>query len=324
MRTSLLSPALALLLLGGSPPPATPWNNSGHRIVSLLAWSELGDATRNEITQLLAQHPRFGQDLQVGLEAGSSAPAAARLAFALAANWPDTVRNVTHPMHKVANHPQWHYVNMPYVVGDDVVAAPVKAPEAGPQDILEAIQKNLADLANHELPAGDRAIALCWVVHLIEDLHQPLHACTLYSAQFPTGDAGGTRFLVTRDVTDPNSQTNLHALWDSLLGNYQLPDWEVCVADGLAASPVFSPEDLQVKRAVRDPKAWAEESNRLAIEHAYRNGTLAGAVDDPAHAEPAPPLPKGYLATAERVAMRRAVLAARRLADVLDRAFAAK
>ena len=324
MRTFLLSPALALLLLGGSPPPAMPWNNSGHRIVSLLAWSELGDATRNEITQLLAQHPRFAQDLQVGLPPGSSATDAARRAFALAANWPDTVRSVTHPMHKVANHPQWHYINMPYVVGDDVVAAPAKPPEQGPQDILEALQKNLADLANHDLPAGDRAIALCWVVHLIEDVHQPLHACTLYSAQFPKGDAGGTRFLVTRDVTDPNSRTNLHALWDSLLGNYLLPEWELCVADGLAALPVFSREDLEAKRAVRDAKVWAEESHRLAIESAYENGKLSGAAAGVADADSPPPLPTGYLVDAERVAMRRAVLAARRLADVLDRAFAAK
>lgn len=324
MRTIALPSVLSLVLLAGSPPPAMPWNNSGHRIVSLLAWSRLGEATRAEITQLLAQHPRFQQDLQLDLPPGSSDADAARLAFTLAANWPDTVRNVAHPMHRTANHPQWHYIDMPYTVGEGVVAAPAKPPEKGPQDILEAIQKNLGDLGNRELPASERAIALCWVVHLIEDVHQPLHACTLYSAQFPNGDAGGTRFLVTRDLADANSRTNLHALWDSLLGNYQLPEWERCVADGLAALPVFTPEDLAAKCAVRDIRVWAEESHRLAIESAYRNGTLTGAVTGSDDAAPPPPLPKGYLADAERVAMRRAVLAAHRLADVLERTLAAK
>ncbi|MBL8727990.1 MAG: S1/P1 nuclease [Planctomycetes bacterium] len=319
---STLSLCLVLAAIGGAAPPAAPWNNSGHRIVSLLAWNQLSPPTRADVAALLRAHPRFQADLQPGLPPGSDAMAAARHAFALAANWPDAVRSVTHPMHRVANHPRWHYVELPFVVGEVGAAPPAAAAgEPGPGNILEAIDANLAALADRALPAPDRAIALCWVVHLIEDLHQPLHACTLRSAQFPDGDQGGTRFVVTRSVVDVRSQTSLHALWDGLLGDYQSQAWEGCVAAGLALRPELSPASLAEAVAVRDPAAWAAESHDLGVRWAYLGGELRGAVADTPAAERAPPLPVGYLAAAEAVAMQRAALAAARLADALNRIF---
>ena len=37
----------------------------------------------------------------------------------------------------------------------------------------------------------DRARALRFLTHFVGDLHQPLHAAELFSAQFPDGDVGG-------------------------------------------------------------------------------------------------------------------------------------
>jgi hypothetical protein len=322
MIARAISIGMILTALGGRSGPAAPWNNSGHRIVSFLAWSKLTEPARVAVAKLLAAHPRFEADLQVGLPANCTAMDAARHAFALASNWPDTVRSASHPMHRVANHPAWHYIDIPFVTGDRSAAGAAPAQEAardeGPKNIVEALEKNLRDLTTPSLPAADRAIALCWVVHLIEDVHQPLHACTLYSAQFPEGDKGGNSFVVLRTLSDRNSKTNLHSLWDSLLGNYQLQAMENCVAVGIGERP--APPDLAALVAVRDPAVWAKESHDVAAEYAYLKGELVGAAEG-ADVAKVPPVPSGYLAAAEGVAMQRAVLAANRLADTLNRIF---
>lgn len=322
MRHSLAAVAVFALPIPDAVP--APWNDSGHRIVSLLAWEGLHEPTRRAVAELLVTHPRYEADLLVGLPAGADTMARARHAFAAASNWPDTVRSPTHPMHRVANQPRWHYVDVPFV-RDEVVPSPRTDPGGkGPQDLVEAITKNVADLRNRDLVPAERAIALCWVVHLIEDLHQPLHACTLYSSQFPEGDKGGNAFFVTRSAWDPDSRTNLHAIWDALLGDYHVQAWDACVATGLAARPDLARQRFQADLAVLDPARWVQESHEVGIAHVYLRGELRGAAAGTADAGRPPLLPPGYLANAELVAMRRAALAAHRLADVLNESFGSK
>ena len=321
MRSLLAAAVFALPLPDAVP---APWNDSGHRIVSMLAWEGMHETTRLAVAELLTRHPRYEADLLVGLPAGADTMARARHAFAAASNWPDTVRSLTHPMHRVANQPRWHYIDVPFVKGD-VVPGPRKPPGGtGPTNLVEAITKNVGDLGNRDLAAPERAVALCWVVHLIEDLHQPLHACTLYSSQFPEGDKGGNAFFVTRTAWDPDSKANLHAIWDALLGDYHVQAWDACVATGLAARPDLARPRFQAELAVRDPARWVQESHELAIAHAYLRGELEGAAAGTTGAARPPLLPPGYLANAELVAMRRAALAAHRLADVLNETLGAK
>lgn len=314
---------LSLALLGASPRPPAPWNDSGHRIVSLLAWPQLSPAAQQGMTALLQQHPRYEADLLLDLPGGSDELAKARLAFARAANWPDTVRSVSHPLHKVAHHSKWHYIDIPFQLeSQPLPAAEGEEATAGdPRNIVEAIAKCRADVGNNQLAAADRAMALCWLIHLVEDIHQPLHACTLYSPQFPKGDRGGNSFLITRNVFDPDSRTNLHSLWDSLLGNYRSAEWDACVAAGLAARPTMSEQQLAPFLAEREPMAWARESHELAVEYVYQHGKLVGAAGTDAKA---PPLPNDYLRAGERVAMQQAMIGAGRLAVVLNEIFAPK
>ena len=66
----------------------------------------------------------------------------------------------------------------------------------------------------------ERALSLAWVTHLTADIHQPLHATTLYA--FPAfiradrGDRGGNDVLVAGETS--LRADNLHALWDGALG----------------------------------------------------------------------------------------------------------
>jgi hypothetical protein len=58
---------LAILFLGlvFQPRPALAWNETGHRLVALVAWEALDEPARTAIIRLLKQHERFGADFGV-------------------------------------------------------------------------------------------------------------------------------------------------------------------------------------------------------------------------------------------------------------------
>jgi hypothetical protein len=231
-------------------------------------------------------------------------------------------------MHFVANHPAWHYIDIPYVIGNQPVpvAKPTTNPQE-PQNVIEALVKNTADLKNPATDAQAKAIALCWILHLCGDIHQPLHACSLYSPQFPEGDQGGNAIVVLRDPPYVNSQNKLHYIWDAMPGEYKSLDWDGYVALGLRSDPRFSRDRLKDFLAVKDFAAWANESHQLAIEHAYLGGTLKGLTAAQLKADPtavAPGVPKGYIEQAEQVVNQRIVLAGYRTADLLNSIYDAK
>ena len=59
-------------------------------------------------------------------------------------------------------------------------------------------------------PDVAQSYALRLLIHYIGDIHQPFHAESLYSAEFPDGDAGGNGFLLPNHY----SSDELHAVWD--------------------------------------------------------------------------------------------------------------
>ncbi|MDB5333236.1 MAG: hypothetical protein JWP03_4387 [Phycisphaerales bacterium] len=320
-RRSYLLALLCTLLFT---PHAMAWIDTGHKIVALATWDELTPASKAKITEIIKQHPRYKEDLLSGLPEGASDDEAVRYAFATAATWPDMVRSQGHPMHNVANHPLWHYIDIPYILEGQPTPTTRPSTNPGPQNIVEALGKSADDLKSATVPVPDKAVALCWVLHLGGDIHQPLHGCTLYSPQFPEGDKGGNGFIVLRDPPYPDSKRNLHFIWDEMLGDYKSEAMCRYVAAGLRADPQLSRERLKDALEVKDPAKWAQESHELAVEHVYLKGKLQGTSTQELKADPTtvvPGLPRGYIKDAEQVATRRAALAAYRTADLLNSIF---
>jgi hypothetical protein len=331
---------LPILLCTGS---ARAWIDTGHKIVAQIAWEELAPQTRAKVIQLLRAHPRYEKDL-VEDPAAATAPtsgsadaddvtvdplpdAADRHVFSTAATWPDIVRVQGHPMHAAYHHPTWHYIDIPVVIGNLPVPADKSADGPPPHNIVEALQKSIADATDSKLSDGDRAIALCWVEHLVGDIHQPLHAAMLVSQQFPEGDRGGNAITILRDPPYPDSRINLHLFWDELPGQFKSDDLDRYEADGIRNDPRFSRERFNKELRVNDIMTWAKQSQALAARYAYLNGNLKGASSKDVRSDPRgeiPGLPPGYVAQAERVAMRQVALAGHRLADVLNTMFGAK
>src|SRR6476661_7274720 len=113
-----------------------------------------------------------------------------------AANWPDEMRAAPGDFWQKIATP-WHYVTLNGVVYDH-------APKEG--DALEALNHFRAVLTDPKASLSDRQLALRFVVHLVGDLHQPLHVGKCC-------DRGGNDVKVTWF----GKPTNLHSVWDSAL-----------------------------------------------------------------------------------------------------------
>ena len=158
----------------------------------------------------------------------------------------------------------WHYVNLPQ--GDCNYVKARDCPDGA--CVVEAISAQAAILKSNA-PDAERLTALKYVVHLVGDVHQPLHAG--YAS-----DKGGN----TYQVQAFGKGTNLHALWDSGLVNNWTGGPMVLKAE-LAAS-------LSGKAMGAEPDAadWAEESCKIVAGPGfYPDGHVVGAEYAAAHGQ---------------------------------------
>jgi hypothetical protein len=246
--------------------------------------------------------------------------------FLRAATWPDFVRFPAHPLTHLENHPKWHYVDFPYET--EGVTGP--APElkwdgkSDPANLAEAMQKAMAELNSPLTPKVRKAIAICWVEHLVGDIHQPLHATSWFSKEFPNGDQGGNLVV----IKNGNGEVvNLHSYWDGIEGMSMDPADIRKTADRIESEhPAAGMKD---KIADLDVVDWAQESLALAKSVVYLNGTLPHTTRHrgttfPAATKPvttmpaeAPELPTGYAEKGLATADERIALGGYRLAAIL-------
>jgi hypothetical protein len=66
----------------------------------------------------------------------------------------------------------------------------------------------------------ERALMLRMLIHVVGDIHQPLHSVAMYNASLPKGDMGGNLVNI---VTVNNEKMNLHAFFDSVAAIIQHP-----------------------------------------------------------------------------------------------------
>jgi S1/P1 Nuclease len=165
--------ALSAFLMTSS---AFAWGPTGHRIVAEVAEKFVETSNLVKIQTLLK-----GENM------------------ARVANWPDEIRS--EPATYAHTFP-WHHTEWP-----DLAHEHVEDGQGG--KLLTAIKENLSILANKEEPADKRAVALKFVIHLVGDLHQPLHVGNGL-------DQGSNNCKVTFH----GKPTSLHAVWDEEMINF--------------------------------------------------------------------------------------------------------
>jgi len=291
MRTAIRSTPRRAVLAAGlllAAPAALAWGPQGHRTIGAIADRLLTPAAQTAVLHILENdRDKFDSpSMRTTLEAVSE--------------WADEVRGTP------AARPAWHYDDVPICgTRDKTSYCP------GGQCNTEQLQRLIAVLTEARAPERERDEALKWVVHLVGDIHQPLHAAD-------NGDHGGNLVPVALEGVHTRGRENLHRAWDNDLvqlalhaRNRQQPPPDI---DAVAAEA----RDLEQKVGQGTPDSWARESNNLARNVAYHY---------PAFACDSVPsdtvvLDGTYLEDAELVVRERLLLAGARLAVVLNAALA--
>lgn len=210
MKSKLLIAAAALALI---PSPALAWGKTGHRTVAAIADAQLSGLARAHVREILGSAESLDE----------------------AATWPDDMRSAPGDFWRKTATP-WHYVTLDGVTYDH-------APPEG--DALEALARFREVLRSPTASLADKQLALRFIVHLVGDLHQPLHVGKCC-------DRGGNEIKLSWF----GKPSNLHAVWDS-----QIVDDEQLSFTELAAK-------LQRHISARDvvdwwdinPRDWISES----------------------------------------------------------------
>jgi hypothetical protein len=307
----LFRPALAFLLIVPLiQKPLAAWDAGGHELVATMAYDRLNPKARKAVNQFARETVN---------------PDQAYDAVTLAC-WMDDLRKKTAmPCHGLFLG--WHFIDIGIDPGD-----PQPSFEPGDDNdihgnVVQALKRALVVLKGGTDPYVEtKAMACAMVMHLVGDIHQPLHCATKYfiSGGRLHNDAGGNREEVLNGPPG-EAQFNLHAFWDSAW-RASFDDASGCVvldpryqeqgahdpqsirslAKALERQPPPPGTDLKT-----DIDQWARESNGIARDFVYREIT---ATDNKKYCR----LSSIYVARANRLARQRLVLAAWRLAALLN------
>ncbi len=212
------------------------WDKTGHRIVAQIASRYLTKNAKLQIKKLIGH-----EDLS-------------RIS-----NWADEIKSDPKWSHSY----DWHYCTIPN--GERYKTGQYKG---------KAIEKSkdfIKNLQNQNLPKTDKIVALKFLVHLIGDLHQPLHVGN-------GTDRGGNDYKVTWF----GEETNLHRVWDShlidlqklsykeysdyLLLDIDYGDIRKLQADSLMTI-IYESQNLRVQ-------CYKISNNNLSWEYFYKNKAL--------------------------------------------------
>jgi len=335
MYKQLLKFAGALMIgaLGVCAPGAQAWDHPGHMVTAAIAFSEIERSRPDLIDKLGLLFLKHPDPAPFWVAAGEAkGKERVRRMFIECARWPDDSKFTPRDMLT------WHSARWAIIAKDasPEAKAAAEARHVKPAgQALEALALNDAMLANPESTPSERAFALCWVLHIVGDIHEPMHVSDLFSKDFPTGNAAGTMSYVMDPVT--KSPIPLHVLWDS---NFlRVPSLEEVDKNAQAFMKKYPRSALPELKAapLSDPKVfyeWARQSYKIADDWAYNLQTLP----DPNRNQPAeklvqnminyilngvspvkdaPALPAGYWEKLQSTSERQLTLAGYRIADLL-------
>ncbi len=262
---------ITALCIFSLPSLACAWGGDGHQIVCLIAEHRLTPAAKAGIHELL------GADVNIS--------------DAEIASWADEYRR------QDESTARYHFVNIP-------TSQPSYDPDRDGQNgnnIIDRINEFEKVLADKNALHDDRAQALKFIVHLVGDIHQPLHCAER------DGDKGGNGRLVF--FLERKRAVNLHTCWDTLILWSRKKTTRVAdYADRLNARITGAKAKAWAQGT---PVDWANESHQVAVERVYK--------DVPADGDP-PKLDQAYVDRSANVIDEQLQKAGVRLAMVLNRA----
>jgi hypothetical protein len=210
------------------------WGPTGHRTTGWIAEKYLNKKARKELSRILS-----GQSL------------------AIASTWMDEIRSDSTYNYTA----DWHWVT---IQDGQTYDQSVKNPNG---DIISTLERIITELKSKKLSAAEETERIKMLIHLVGDIHQPLHVGG-------GNDRGGNDVRVMWFRVD----SNLHRIWDSdMIDDTRLSYTEL-------AQSLDQPNETQIQQwqhaTVRD---WATESmtyrkqvydyghGKLGYQYSYKN-----------------------------------------------------
>ncbi|MCA0931190.1 S1/P1 nuclease [Lutimonas saemankumensis] len=206
---------LSIIVYCGSYGNTVDWGATGHRTVGEIAQQHLSKRAEKQISDILN-----GQSL------------------AMVSTYGDDIKSDK----KYDKYYTWHFVNFPF----DTKYEASKKDKRG--DIVMGIQKCIEALKDPNTSQEDKSFYLKFLVHLVGDLHQPLHVGK-------AEDRGGNDIKVLWHY----DKSNLHRVWDSEM----IESFNMSYTELAANSKKLSKEQIKIiqKGSILD---WTYESQALA------------------------------------------------------------
>lgn len=265
------------------------WNASFHRIGVQIAKENISRKTLKVVDyyiKILSNAPPEYNDM------------------VLAASWLDEIRG------DIPFFALYHYRNTLY--NPENFSCQVSST---PYDSVFAVKESLKVLKHSHSSNFAKALSLRILIHVVLDIHQPLHSAELCSKDFPKGDRGGNEFSVSMKTQYGKIiKGNLHKFWDEVflipirshvkVSSQKLMNLIMQDADDLIreVGPISNIMPL-------DPEVWANESMSIAKNLVYKG------------IHPHQELATEYVGQAIPVAKRRIVLGGMRLAHLIEEVF---
>ena len=202
---------------------ANAWWSDEHRMVAIIADTHLSDQARIQVRRILGD-----------------------ASLKEIANWADSIKSQSRWKHSKS----WHYMNL----ARDADIADYQPTVGG--DILWALDYFYDQLTAPDTSTADRRQALQFFVHLVADIHQPLHV--------GLPDDRGGNWVVVRWFNGAKLQ-NLHKVWDGLLTASDLTP-----ADYVKRLDLVKEEQIKIWQDSTFLD-WATESQQL-LEQVYSFG----------------------------------------------------
>lgn len=264
---------LAFILAGCLLPFQTfAWNALGHQLIAQIAYDYLTPHAR-------ATFNHYNHALDKEYRADS---------FINAAVWLDSLRH-----HDVNWFNSLHYIDWYFTEDGSLLPSPQ------PVNAVWAIKEARRILNSKKSNEFEKGFSLRILLHVVGDLHQPLHAASRVSKSMPAGDRGGNKVALRKNpIAD-----NLHLYWDKGAG--------LLIGKRFSQSQIMTMAANIEKRwpckpgLDNKPMHWAQESHDLAVKYVYtlKNNAIPTAQ---------------YQRNAQRITEQRLALAGCRLAAMLN------
>jgi hypothetical protein len=218
---------------------AFSWNALGHRLIAQIAYDQLTPQAKRIVN-------RYNR---------AAGKVYGPLSFVNAAVWLDWIRYQKNDSYNVL-----HYINL-YFSED---GTPI--PRTPLVNAVSGIEQSIGTLSQANSSDFQKGVALRVLLHVVGDIHQPMHATSRVSQRYPDGDRGGHYVGLAKNPI----AKNLHGYWDNgagYLARHRTHKRKQSIKK--MAAQLEKEYPCNTVSMTVNPSLWANESHELGVD-AYR------------------------------------------------------